>query len=113
MVALYCRKNHGRDVLLCSSCTSLLEYALTKLANCMLQPDKPVCSNCTIHCYIPQQREAIRRVMRFSGPRLMFRHPVISLAYLMKKKLRKKNSGSNTQPTVEHRAQHGSAHVNQ
>jgi hypothetical protein len=88
MVALYCRKNHSRDGILCSTCKSLLEYALHKLATCPLQPNKPVCSNCEIHCYIPEQRESIRKMMRFSGPRMVFRHPVIGLTYMIKKKLR-------------------------
>jgi hypothetical protein len=87
MVELYCRKNHGRDGILCSTCKSLLEYALHKLATCPLQPNKPVCSNCKIHCYIPEQRDHIRKVMRFSGPRMMFRHPVIGMNYMIKKKL--------------------------
>ena len=106
MVALYCRKNHGRDEILCNSCTSLLEYASTRFANCPLQPNKPVCSNCTVHCYTPQKREAIRRIMRFSGPRMVFRHPGIVLAYLMKKKPRKKNGKSNIQPAVDHHVQY-------
>ena len=89
MIRLYCKKNHSPDRGLCRNCTSLLTYSLAKLRACPLLPDKPVCSKCKVHCYKPEQRELIRRVMRFSGPRMILHHPVIGLKYLIRKALNK------------------------
>ena len=36
---------------------------------------KTFCSNCRVHCYRSEMREEIRKVMRFSGPRMFFYHP--------------------------------------
>ena len=36
---------------------------------------KTFCSNCRVHCYRSEMREEIRKVMRFSGPRMIFYHP--------------------------------------
>ena len=33
---------------------------------------KTFCSNCRAHCYRLEMREEIRKVMRFSGPRMIF-----------------------------------------
>lgn len=87
MIELYCRKNHhsarGR---LCPECRELLDYSLKRLAGCPLRPGKPVCSNCRVHCYKPEKRESIRKVMRFSGPRMLLYHPILGMLYLKKKR---------------------------
>ena len=44
-------------------------------------PDKPVCSKCPVHCYRPELRERIRGVMRYAGPRMLYRHPVLALRH--------------------------------
>ena len=36
---------------------------------------KTFCSNCRAHCYRSEMREEIRKVMHFSGPRMIFYHP--------------------------------------
>ena len=106
MIALYCRKNHGMNDSFCPSCASLQEYALIRLANCHLKPHKPLCSQCAIHCYAAEKRESIRRVMRFSGPRMLIRHPFMAFVYLMKKRLHSRLSISNTLSAADNREQH-------
>ena len=44
---------------------------------------KTFCSNCKVHCYKPEMREKIRDVMRFSGPRMLFVHPVAAIRHVM------------------------------
>lgn len=51
---------------------------------------KTLCSNCKVHCYKPEMREKIRAVMRFSGPRMMFRHPVTAVCHVLEVKKEKK-----------------------
>lgn len=78
MIRLYCRGHH-KGTVPCAECRALIEYARRRLDRCPLAPDKPSCSKCRIHCYRPDMRERIRAVMRYSGPRMVFHRPVLSL----------------------------------
>jgi hypothetical protein len=37
---------------------------------------------CPVHCFKPEMREKIKTVMRFSGPLMIYRHPIIGLQHL-------------------------------
>ena len=77
MIGLYCRKHHGRRRgELCDECRDLLEYSDERLMRCPFAPDKPPCRECKVHCYKPEYRQRVREVMRFSGPRILFHHPI-------------------------------------
>ena len=82
MIQLYCRKKHGPKGTLCPSCQMLLDYAHQRSDHCPFMEQKTFCSNCKVHCYKPQMREKIRQVMRFSGPRMLFYHPVLALRHV-------------------------------
>ena len=47
------------------------------------QGRKPTCAKCPIHCYKPAMREQIRDVMRYAGPRMLKRHPVLAIRHLL------------------------------
>jgi len=66
----------------CTDCADLREYAFARLENCRYQDDKPTCANCPVHCYKVDMREKVRVVMRYAGPRMIFRHPVLAIAHL-------------------------------
>ena len=36
---------------------------------------------CPIHCYRPDMRSLMRQVMRYSGPRMLLRHPWATLRH--------------------------------
>ena len=82
MIRLYCRDKHGSDSL-CEDCTGLLTYAQTRLTACQHGDNKPKCRNCTTHCYEPKMRKDISDVMRYAGPRIALRHPVIALKHVL------------------------------
>jgi hypothetical protein len=88
MVKLYCG-GHAHDLAgatgLCADCAGFLEYAARRLERCPYGPRKPTCAQCPIHCYKPQPREHARQVMRFSGPRMLLRHPWLSLTHFTDK----------------------------
>ena len=91
MIALYCRKHHGSKTL-CPECAELDAYARKRSDLCPFMESKTFCSNCKVHCYKPDMRERIRAVMRFSGPRMLFHHPVMAIRHLIEtKKERLKN----------------------
>ncbi len=76
MTRLYCRAKHSTEGELCPDCQELLDYACERVGRCMFLPDKPVCARCPVHCYKAPYREQVREVMRFAGPRLIFKDPV-------------------------------------
>jgi hypothetical protein len=78
MIELFCRGQHGGKNALCPKCRELLEYALKRLEKCPLQDNKPKCSKCTVHCYKPDMREKIKAVMKYSGPRMLYCHPILT-----------------------------------
>ena len=84
MIGLYCRAHH-RGKALCPECGELNDYAGKRLEACPFQEGKTVCSRCPVHCYTPEMREKIRKVMRFSGPRMIYRHPVMAILHLIDK----------------------------
>lgn len=67
-----CAPLSGCDCRLCPACRELLAYALARRLKCPLDP-KPACKDCPIHCYRPERRAEIRKVMAFSGKRLILR----------------------------------------
>jgi hypothetical protein len=68
---------------LCTDCVELRQYAFARLEKCRYQDDKPTCAKCPVHCYRPEMREKVRVVMRYSGPRMMLRHPVLAIAHII------------------------------
>ena len=81
MVRMYCRGIHGRRVL-CEDCRDLLSYSERKLDACPFKDSKPTCAKCAVHCYEASMRVKMRSVMRYSGPRMFFRHPVLAIAHV-------------------------------
>lgn len=90
MIALYCKKNHKAKCGLCPECAALNEYAQLRSDKCPFMETKTFCSNCKVHCYKPEMREKIRQVMRFSGPRMIFTHPVMAVSHIIESKKEKR-----------------------
>ena len=84
MIDLYCRGLHGSKNSLCVECKDLLDYVTKRLALCPLKDKKPKCSKCPVHCYKPDMKEKIKAVMRYSGPRMIYRHPVLTARHYIK-----------------------------
>jgi hypothetical protein len=83
MVELYCQGHHGKKQGLCADCAALLDYSLSRLNNCKFGNKKPACVKCKIHCYNEEHRKKIRAIMRYSGPRIFFRHPILTIRHLV------------------------------
>ena len=82
MVRIYCDNAHDAAVEDCAHCGELLAYSTHRLERCPFGEEKSTCANCTIHCYRPDVRERVRAVMRYSGPRMLLRHPYLAIAHL-------------------------------
>ncbi|MCP4176298.1 MAG: nitrous oxide-stimulated promoter family protein [bacterium] len=83
MIKLFCRHHHKSDNF-CKRCSDLLEYAEKRLVECPFGKDKPTCNVCQVQCYSPEMKKLIVKVMRFSGPRMIFLHPVMTLRHLIR-----------------------------
>lgn len=95
MIRLYCKKCHGTKNGLCPECATLSTYACSRSDRCPFMEGKTFCSNCRVHCYKPEMRDKIRRVMRFSGPRMIFYHPVMAVRHLLETKHEAKRLSKN------------------
>jgi hypothetical protein len=84
MIRIYCRAQHRSygEHSFCPECTILLEYVCERVLNCPYGTEKPTCEQCTVHCYAPEMREKIRKVMRYAGPRMLWRHPIMAIRHM-------------------------------
>jgi len=84
MITLFCRGNHDSPgSALCDECEALNRYVIARLRRCPFETDKPVCDRCPIHCYRTDIREQIKQVMRYSGPRMFLRHPILTVYHFI------------------------------
>ena len=93
MIRIYCRGRHKTLNTLCNACSDLLDYARRRLDKCPFQEGKTSCGNCRVHCYKHDMRGKIQDVMRYSGPRMLYRHPMLTFYHaidgMRKKPVRK------------------------
>ena len=94
MIALYCEKNHPKESrthvahcgeLVCEECAALDAYAILRTQRCRQMGVKTSCEKCGNHCYKPDMRQRICETMRFSGPRMLTKHPIAAIRHLLGK----------------------------
>ena len=81
MIEIYCRGHHSAADGLCAECRELSNYAQCRLEKCPFGAEKPTCAKCPIHCYRPAMRTRVTEVMRYSGPRMLLRHPLLAVLH--------------------------------
>ncbi|WP_455520983.1 nitrous oxide-stimulated promoter family protein [Parvimonas micra] len=82
MVKLYCRKNHKKREL-CDECKEVLNYSLKRIDNCQCVETKLFCSSCKFSLYSPRDKEKVKQIMKFSGPRILFHHPLLVISHML------------------------------
>ena len=85
MVQLYCKKNHGTKKDLCPACQDLNDFALKRLNVCRHGDEKTFCAHCPTQCYSPRMKAEMKKVMRFSGPRMLIYSPSMVIRHLFHK----------------------------
>ena len=83
MIKGYCRGSHSVKEGLCKNCRALVSYASKRIDFCRYGEKKPVCSQCPNSCYNQDMRSRIIAVMRYSGPRMIYRHPYLALMHFL------------------------------
>ena len=82
MIKLYCRHRLGLDKMP-EEYQHLAEFACRRLDHCKYGENKTACKDCPTHCYAPTEREQIREVMRWVGPRMIFYSPIEAIRHLL------------------------------
>jgi hypothetical protein len=95
LIEIYCHDQHDSPKgQLCPSCQALRDYAIQRLDRCPFQEHKTTCANCAVHCYKQDVREQVRVVMRYAGPRMLVKSPVLAIQHLLDgRKKTSKNQG--------------------
>ena len=84
MVHIYCKGHHGaKSSELCPECVEFLEYAFLRLDKCPFQEEKSTCGKCLVHCYQLEMREKAKKIMSYSGPRMLSHSPGLALHHLV------------------------------
>jgi hypothetical protein len=84
MLKIYCKgNNHSKDGI-CDNCKNILEYSINKTLKCVYKENKPICNKCRVHCYNNIERENIINIMRYSGPKMLFRHPYLAMKHMFR-----------------------------
>ena len=80
MIEIYCR-HHLKQTTIPEEYQQLIAYAHNRLSHCRFGENKNVCKKCPIHCYAPKERQQIREVMRWVGPRMMIYAPKATIIH--------------------------------
>ena len=84
---IYCAAHHDDEkdpAGLCPECRTVIDATLERAAACPFGHEGN-CQDCRVHCQRGEAREKIRTIMRYSAPRMAFRHPLMTIGYLRKK----------------------------
>lgn len=87
--AIYCKGHHGGAAhgdggSLCAECAEVVAYAMARTEKCPNHHEGN-CKDCTIHCYAGEMRDRVKAMMAYSAPRMLLRHPVMTVRHLRKK----------------------------
>ncbi|MEG0276949.1 MAG: nitrous oxide-stimulated promoter family protein [Coprobacillus sp.] len=80
MIHLYYKKHQDLN----HEYQGLLNYAVKRIEKCPMMEKKTFCSQCPIHCYDKKMQEKIKKVMKYSGPRMMLFHPLLTIKHALK-----------------------------
>ncbi|NBJ17032.1 MAG: nitrous oxide-stimulated promoter family protein [Dehalobacter sp. 4CP] len=53
------------------------------IEKCIFDEKKPICAKCKIHCYKAEMRQEIKKVMRYSGSKMLIKHPILALYHFI------------------------------
>jgi len=82
MVEIYCKNRHDTKVHLCVDCEEFLEYAKDRLLGCPYQEGKTACGKCSLTCYDPENKEKAMKIFTYSGPRMLYKHPILAFHHM-------------------------------
>lgn len=81
MIQYYYEKHRTGNAMV--ECHNLIDYANQRIDHCPLMETKTFCSACKVHCFQKEKREQIKKIMRYSGPRMLWHHPWLAIQHVM------------------------------
>ncbi|NLJ40305.1 MAG: nitrous oxide-stimulated promoter family protein [Clostridiales bacterium] len=81
MIKIYCRGMKHSPEAYCNDCKELMAYSNMRVDKCPFMKTKTFCKSCRIHCFKKDMRVRIKEVMRYSGPRMIFHHPILTIQH--------------------------------
>lgn len=81
MIELYCSHRLKQDTLP-EEYQHLAEFACRRLNQCKYGENKTACRDCPTHCYAPKEREQIREIMQWVGPRMILYSPKDAIIHI-------------------------------
>ncbi|MBF0119652.1 MAG: nitrous oxide-stimulated promoter family protein [Desulfobacterales bacterium] len=79
MIEIYCKAFHNDSTQICKECSDIYNYASFRIDKCPHKDMKPSCAKCEIHCFNKIMRDKVKKIMRFSGPKMIIYHPILSM----------------------------------
>lgn len=83
MIELYCKKRLNLTEVP-EEYKRLEVYCRRRLEHCRWGDSKPACKKCPHHCYAPKERQMIRDVMRWTGPRMIIYSPLAAIRHILR-----------------------------
>ena len=85
---IYCRAHHAecaQDAAgLCPECREVVETTLAKAQTCPYGHSGN-CQDCDTQCQRGTSKQRVKAMMRYAAPRMVYRHPLMTLSYVSKK----------------------------
>lgn len=81
MIKIYCKGNKHCPEGYCDDCKELMAYSNMMVDKCPFMENKTFCQNCRVHCFKKDMRARIKEVMHYSGPRMIFHHPILTIQH--------------------------------
>lgn len=87
MISIYCRCNHKNSYnrktkAICEECSALYNYAVLRIDRCRYTETKTFCSACPTPCYNRDMKEKVKKMMAFSGKRMLIYNPLMALKHV-------------------------------
>lgn len=90
MIKIYCNGHKHISEGICHECENLMDYSNRRVDNCPFMETKTFCQSCSVHCYKMDMRLKIKEVMRYSGPRMLIHHPILTIRHMIDEHMDKK-----------------------
>ena len=83
MISLFCQGQRHAVSGICGDCSEVMRYAQERIDRCPYSGQaKPACGLCRTNCFTPDMHGRFALIMRYAGPRMLVRHPVLTVAHL-------------------------------
>jgi hypothetical protein len=83
MIEIYCRGQRPSATGICEDCGEVIRYAHDRIGECpYVAQSKPACGLCRSNCFTPEMHRRFALIMRYAGPRMMVRHPILTVAHI-------------------------------